>query len=167
MARLKVLKVPDPRLKKTADPVDVVTSEIRQVLEDMLETMYAEEGVGLAANQAGILKRLIVLDCGEKDKPEPLKLVNPEILEMSQEEELRPEACLSVPGQWAEVMRSKKIRFRYLDEKGAIIEREAEGLLAHCVQHEIDHLNGLLFVDRLSPLRRGILLRRALKASKS
>ncbi len=167
MARLKVLKVPDPRLKKTAEPVAAVTDEIRGMLDDMLETMYADDGVGLAGNQVGILKRLIVLDCGEKDKPEPLKLVNPEILEASPDVEPLTEGCLSVPEQWAEVIRPKKVRFRYLDENGKTVERETTGLLAHCLQHEIDHLNGILFVDKLSPLRRGILLRRALKLSKS
>jgi peptide deformylase len=166
MATLKVLSVPDPRLNIKAQPVTEVDSSVKQLMEDLLETMYLSEGVGLAATQVGISKRVIVVDASESDKPEPLKLANPEILWVSEEARPMLEACLSVPEQKAEVERFTQIKFRYLDEHNTLVEREAQGLLAQVIQHEIDHLNGILYIDHLSSLKRSILLQRAVKASR-
>jgi len=167
MAILKVLSVPDPRLKIKAQPIEKVDLPARRLMDDLLETMYATEGVGLAATQVGIHQRIIVVDGSETDKPAPLKLANPELLWISEESAPMPEACLSIPGQYADVQRFTRIKFRYLDEHNAMIEREASGLLAQVIQHEIDHLNGILFIDRLSSLKRDILLRKAIKMGKT
>lgn len=167
MAILKVLSVPDPRLKIKAQPIEKVDLPARLLMDDLLETMYATEGVGLAATQVGIHQRIIVVDGSETDKPEPLKLGNPELLWISEESAPMPEACLSIPGQYADVQRFTRIKFRYLDEHNAMIEREAGGLLAQVIQHEIDHLNGILFIDRLSSLKQDILFRKAIKMVKT
>lgn len=167
MAILKVLSVPDPRLKIKAQPIEKVDSSVIRLMDDLLETMYFTEGVGLAATQVGIHQRVIVIDRSETDKPEPLKLANPELLWVSEESSAMPEGCLSVPEQYAEVERFTRIKFRYLDEHNNIIEREGDGLLAQVIQHEIDHLNGILFVDHLSSLKRNLLLRKAAKVGKT
>ncbi|MBL9029722.1 MAG: peptide deformylase [Caedimonas sp.] len=167
MTVLKILHVPDPRLKITAQPVEKVDASIARLMEDMLETMYVKQGVGLAATQVGVNQRVIVVDGSETDKPEPLKLANPELLWRSQESKDVSEGCLSVPEQYAEVNRFTRVKFRYLDEHNQTVEREAGGLLAHVIQHEIDHLNGILFLEHLSALKRQMLLRRALKVTKS
>ena len=167
MTVLKILHVPDPRLKITAQPVEKVDVSIARLMDDMLETMYIKQGVGLAATQVGVNQRVIVVDGSETDKPEPLKLANPELLWRSQESKDVSEGCLSVPEQYAEVNRFTRVKFRYLDEHNQTVEREAGGLLAHVIQHEIDHLNGVLFLDHLSALKRQMLLRRALKATKT
>lgn len=167
MTVLKILHVPDPRLKITAQPVEKVDASIARLMDDMLETMYVKQGVGLAATQVGVNQRVIVVDGSETDKSEPLKLANPELLWRSQESKDVSEGCLSVPEQYAEVNRFTRVKFRYLDEHNQTVEREAGGLLAHVIQHEIDHLNGVLFLEHLSALKRQMLLRRALKVTKS
>lgn len=159
MSKLQVVEVPDPILRETAAEVEVVTPEIQQLLEDMLETMYASNGVGLAGNQVGKLLRVIVVDCaGENEKPDPIKLVNPEIIEHSENKILHSEGCLSVPREYADVERYEKVKVRYLDENGKERIREADGLLAIAFQHEIDHLDGHLFIDYLSQFKRHRLL---------
>jgi len=155
MALLKIHRHPDPVLKQVAAPVDSFDAELRRLAEDMLETMYAAPGVGLAAPQVGVSRRLIVLDCGPKEERQPIVAVNPEILsgEGSCCEE---EGCLSVPGYYARVERQARVRVRFQDLDGTIREMEADGLLAICFQHEIDHLDGILFVDHLSPLKKSL-----------
>ena len=152
MAKLEVLCFPDPRLRTVAKPVAEVTDETRRIVSDMLETMYDEFGIGLAAVQVNIPQRIVVIDLSE-DGSEPMCLINPEIFETEGTEEME-EGCLSVPEFRALVQRAEKIRFRALNEKGEEFEIEADGLLAVCIQHEIDHLNGKLFVDYLSPFKR-------------
>ncbi len=152
MAILNILHFPDPRLRNKALPVEKVDDEIRQLAHDMLETMYEAPGIGLAATQVNVQKRVIVIDISE-DKSEPLILVNPELLETEGEREFQ-EGCLSVPEAYEVVTRADTIRFKALDLDGKPFERDAEGLLATCVQHEIDHLDGKLFVDYLSNLKR-------------
>ncbi len=151
MALLEVLHFPNPRLRLKAQAVESVDESIRTLARDMLETMYTEGGIGLAATQVDAQKRVIVIDLSE-DRNEPIYLINPEITELEGSEQMK-EGCLSVPGYYDLVERAEKIRFRYLDLDGNTIEREADGLLAVCVQHEIDHLDGKLFIDYLSPLK--------------
>lgn len=167
MAKLKVLEVPHPVLRETAEPVKAVTAEIKQLLSDMLETMYATNGVGLAGNQVGVLKRVVVIDCqDEAEKPDPIKLVNPEIIARSDEKVCHNEGCLSVPREYADVERSACVTVRYLDENGRVCERAATGLLAIAIQHELDHLDGKLFIDYLSPFKRQRLLKHLEKRRK-
>ncbi|HBC56271.1 MAG TPA: peptide deformylase [Gammaproteobacteria bacterium] len=152
MALLNILHYPDPRLKNVASPVDEVSEEIRKLLDDMLETMYDAPGIGLAATQVNIPKRLIVIDISEQ-KNSPLYLVNPEIVRQEGDTEME-EGCLSVPGIFASVDRANQIEVKALGKDGEIQEFTADGLLAICIQHEIDHLNGVLFIDYLSEIRR-------------
>ncbi len=152
MAILNILHFPDPRLRNKALPVETVDDEIRQLAHDMLETMYQAPGIGLAATQVNILKRVIVIDISD-DHSEPLILVNPELLETEGEREFQ-EGCLSVPEAYEMVTRADTIKFKALDLDGKPFERSAGGLLATCIQHEIDHLDGKLFVDYLSNLKR-------------
>jgi peptide deformylase len=167
MALLPILTAPDPRLKKTSKPVASVDAETRQLMDDMLETMHAAPGIGLAAPQVGVLKRVIVLDIDREDvKTGPLFLANPEIVEASDDDLTYEEGCLSVPEHYAEVVRPGKVRVRYLDRDGKAQEMACEGLLATCVQHEIDHLDGVLFIDHISSLKRNMILRKLLKARK-
>lgn len=166
MALLTVLTEPDPRLHVVAKPVTVVDDEIRRLMADMLETMYKEEGVGLAATQVGVEKRVIVMDvhAGEEEKaPWPLKMANPEILWTSSTCEKAMEGCLSVPEQRGEVTRPDAVKIRYLDENGEPRDLEGDGLLARCIQHEIDHLNGVLYIDHLSTLKRDMIRRKLLR----
>jgi len=164
MAMLPILTAPDPRLKIRARPVAAVDDGVRKLMADMLETMYAAPGIGLAAPQVGVARRIIVVDCArEGEPPEPLKLANPEILWRSDELLTVNEGCLSLPEHYADVERPAQIRLRYLDEQNEIRELAAEGLLATCIQHEIDHLDGVLFVDHISPLKRNIILRKLAK----
>ena len=162
MAVLKILEYPDPRLRIKAKPVPAVTDEIRLLVADMLETMYAAPGVGLAATQVDRHIRLVVLDVSET-RDQPLVLINPEIL-ASEGAETGDEGCLSVPGVTEAVNRAARIRVRALDQSGKTIEFEADGLLAVCIQHELDHLVGKLFVDYLSELKRQRLKKKAAKA---
>ncbi|MCX4189797.1 peptide deformylase [Methylophaga sp. OBS3] len=152
MAILNILHFPDPRLRNKALPVETVDDEIRQLAHDMLETMYEAPGIGLAATQVNVTKRVIVIDISD-DKSEPLFLINPELVTTEGEREYQ-EGCLSVPEAYEIVTRADTIRFKALDLDGKPFEMDAEGLLATCVQHEIDHLDGKLFVDYLSNLKR-------------
>ena len=152
MAKLKILEFPDPRLRTKATPVDVVDDELRRLIDDMFETMYDAPGIGLAATQVDVHKRLLVTDVSP-DKTEPYVLINPEIIEKDGVT-VTDEGCLSVPGYYEEVERAEHIRVRFLDRDGNEQEMEAEGLLAVCIQHEMDHLEGKLFVDYLSESKR-------------
>src|SRR6476661_8948932 len=161
MALLPILEYPDPRLKKVATPVAAVTADIRKLVRDMADTMYAAPGVGLAATQVDVHKRVIVIDISER-KDELRVFINPELLSAEGEAECE-EGCLSVPGYYDKVTRAARIRVRALDENGAPFELDAEGLLAVCVQHEMDHLKGKVFVEYLSPLKRNRIKTRMIK----
>ena len=152
MAKLKILEFPDPRLRTKAAPVEVVDDALRALIADMFETMYGAPGIGLAATQVDVHQRLLVADVSS-DKSEPHVLINPEILEKDGVT-FTDEGCLSVPGYYEEVQRAEHIRVRFLDQSGAPTEMEARGLLAVCIQHEMDHLDGKLFVDYLSEAKR-------------
>jgi peptide deformylase len=152
MALLPILEFPDPRLRTRAQPVAAVDGQLRKLIDDMFDTMYAAPGIGLAATQVNVHKRLLVIDISES-RTEPLALINPEILSQDGSEETE-EGCLSVPGIYDKVVRAERIRVRALDRSGQQIEFDAEGMLAVCIQHEIDHLDGKLFVDYLSELKR-------------
>jgi peptide deformylase len=168
MAQLPIITAPDPRLKIKARPVPAVDDKIRRLMDDMLDTMYGAIGIGLAAPQVGQSSRVIVLDVArEGEKPQPLQVANPEILWRSPELTTGNEGCLSLPEHYAEVTRPAKIRLRYLDYQNEIREIEASGLLAMCLQHEIDHLDGVLFVDHISALKRGMILRKLAKVKRS
>jgi peptide deformylase len=168
MALLPILTAPDPRLKQTSAPVKQVDAGVRKLMDDMLETMYQAPGIGLAAPQVGVLKRVIVLDLArEGEDPQPLRLANPEVVWVSDEDVTYNEGCLSVPEHYADVVRPGACRVRYLDHDNKQREIAAEGLLATCLQHEIDHLDGVLFIDHLTSLKRNIILRKLLKAKKA
>src|SRR5690606_8649022 len=152
MARLTILEYPDPRLRIKAQPAEQVDASLQQLIDDMFETMYAAPGIGLAATQVNVHKRVVVIDVSET-RDQPLVLINPEILAREGVEEME-EGCLSVPGIYDKVRRAERIRVRTLDREGKSIEFDADGLLAVCIQHEIDHLDGKLFVDYLSDLKR-------------
>lgn len=165
MAVLPIIVAPDSRLKAKAKAVEKVDAEIVKLMNDMLETMHAANGIGLAAPQVGVLKRVLVMDIArEGEPPEPICMANPEIVWASEEEEPREEGCLSLPEQFAEVTRPVKVRVRYLDRQNEIRELEADGLLGVCVQHEMDHLEGTLFVDHISALKRNMILRKLQKS---
>ncbi|MBO0736896.1 MAG: peptide deformylase [Alphaproteobacteria bacterium] len=167
MALLPIITAPDPRLKIKARPVPAVDAKVRRLMDDMLETMYAAIGIGLAAPQVAQASRVIVLDVArDGEKPQPLKLANPEILWHSPEPITCNEGCLSLPEHYAEVTRPAAIRVRYLDDQNELREMDASGLLATCLQHEIDHLDGILFVDHLSLVKRGMILRKLAKAKR-
>ena len=167
MAIRTILTAPDPRLKKKAKPVASVDAEVRQLMDDMLETMYDAPGIGLAAPQVGELKRVVVLDIDREDvKTGKLCMANPEIIEASDEDATYEEGCLSVPEHYSDVVRPAKVTVRYLDRDGAPHELACDGLLSTCVQHEIDHLDGILFIDHISALKRNMILRKLLKARK-
>jgi peptide deformylase len=155
MALLPILEYPDPRLKKVATPVAAVTADIRKLVRDMADTMYAAPGVGLAATQVDVHKRVIIIDISEH-KDELRVFINPELLSAEGEAECE-EGCLSVPGYYDKVIRAARIRVRAQDEHGETFELDAEGLLAVCIQHEMDHLQGKVFVEYLSPLKRARL----------
>ena len=159
MTLLRIRTYPDPVLRVRCEPVAAVDDEVRRLLDDMLETMYAAPGIGLAAPQVGVSRRLVVVDVSE-DKNQPLQLVNPEIVWRSDECEVAEEGCLSLPEIYGEVRRARAVRLRYLDREGTPRELKAEGLLARCLQHELDHLDGVLFIDHLTPVRRNLLLRK-------
>jgi peptide deformylase len=168
MALLPILTAPDPALKKISAPVKEVDAGVRKLMDDMLETMYHAPGIGLAAPQVGVLKRVIVLDLArEGEEPQPLRLANPEIVWVSDEDTTYNEGCLSVPEHYADVVRPAACRVKYIDYENKHREIAAEGLLATCLQHEIDHLDGVLFIDHLTSLKRNIILRKLLKAKKT
>lgn len=153
MAKLEILEFPDPRLREVAKPVDQVTDELRVLVDDMFETMYDAPGVGLAATQINVHKRIVVIDVSE-DQNEPLVFINPEVEVLDEEIHQYDEGCLSVPGFYETVERPRRVRVKALDRNGETFAMEAEGLLAVCIQHELDHLDGKLFVDYISPLKR-------------
>ncbi|WP_095587345.1 peptide deformylase [Actibacterium ureilyticum] len=160
-----ILIHPDPRLKKIADPVDGISSELRALADDMLETMYDAPGIGLAAPQIGVSKRLIVMDCVKEEgaAPRPMALFNPQVTWTSDDTSVYEEGCLSIPDQYAEVTRPAEVRVRWTDLDGQQQEEEFAGLWATCVQHEIDHLDGKLFIDYLKPLKRQMITRKMVK----
>ncbi len=167
MALLPIIVAPDPRLKVITQPVSKVDDALIAFLGDMLETMYASDGIGLAAPQVGDGRSLIVLDVSHgENRSHPLYLINPEILWNSDEESLHREGCLSLPEHYAEVTRPASIKIKYWDKTGSTQELEADGLLATCIQHEMDHLKGILFVDHVSSVKRHIILRKLKKAKK-
>ena len=165
---LPILVVPDPRLRQKARPVGEGDAEaVRALAPRMLSAMYAAPGIGLAAPQVGDLLRLVVLDLGKDETArEPMVLVNPEIVAASAERAVREEGCLSLPGQYADVERPARVKVRWRDLDGARREMEAEGLLGVCIQHEVDHLDGVLFVDHISALKRNMILRKLAKEQK-
>jgi peptide deformylase len=170
MAILSIIEVPDPRLRQVSTPVEAVDDGVRALIADMFETMYAAPGIGLAAVQVGVPRRILVIDLQEPEEEggEPVRdpriFINPEIVAHSDKDVPYTEGCLSVPDQYAEVDRPDRIRARWLDERGAAHEEEVEGLLAVCLQHEMDHLEGILFIDHLSRLKREMILRKIAKA---
>src|SRR6476469_2224249 len=175
MALLRIYETPDPMLRQISTPVETVDDEIRTLVSDMFDTMYDAPGIGLAAVQVGVPKRLLVMDLQEPEDPdnpdspavkEPRVFINPEILAASDTLVPYTEGCLSVPDQYAEVLRPDRIRARWLDEHGAAHEEELDGLLAVCLQHEMDHLEGVLFIDHLSKLKRDMVLKKLAKVRK-
>ena len=172
MALLPIVEVPDPRLRKISSPVETVDDEVRKLVADMFETMYAAPGIGLAAIQVGVPKRILVIDLQEPEEEggapvkDPRVFINPEILTHSDQEVPYTEGCLSVPDQYAEVDRPDRIRARWLDLDGKAHEEEIVGLLATCLQHEMDHLEGILFIDHLSRLKREMILKKLAKQRK-
>jgi peptide deformylase len=170
MAILPIIETPDPRLRTISTPVETIDAELQTLIDDMFETMYAAPGIGLAAIQVGVPKRLLVIDLqeeeGEDGKPirDPRVFINPEIIEESDEVQLYNEGCLSVPDQYAEIERPARIRARWQDREGKTHEEPLDGLLGICLQHEMDHLEGILFIDHLSRLKREMVLKKLLKA---
>ncbi|MGB8869658.1 MAG: peptide deformylase [Rhodomicrobium sp.] len=168
MPKLPIIKLPDPILREKSLPVETVDAEVRAFLNNMLETMYAAPGIGLAAVQVGVLRRMLVVDIarGEDEPKKPMMLINPEIVSTSDTPRVHEEGCLSIPEMYAEVERPASVRVRYVDIEGKQREEDFEDLLATVVQHEIDHLNGLLFIDYLSRLKRDLLVKKFYKAQK-
>ena len=168
MALKKILTEPNKILRKKSIAVEVVDKDLQRIMDDMLETMYAAPGIGLAAIQIGIPKRVIVLDIASKDEPKnPMFFVNPEIIEKSKNNSTYEEGCLSVPGQFAEIERPDKCHVKYLDYNGVPQEIKAEGMLATCIQHEMDHLEGILFIDYLSKLKQSMIIKKLSKQKKA
>jgi peptide deformylase len=162
-----ILTAPDPRLQAVSSDVEKVDSETRKLVDDMAESMYAADGIGLAAVQIGVPKRVIVIDLDQKEgKKNPRAFINPKILWASEEMAVFEEGCLSVPEIWDDVERPARIRAEYLDLDGKKVEMEADGMLATCLQHEMDHLNGVLFIDHLSRLKRSMAIKKLTKAKK-
>lgn len=176
MDKYDIITVPHPTLKKTANEVSRVDDSIRTQMDKMLNAMYCDNGIGLAANQVDLLNRVLVMDlewrscgdhaCGEAHNGNPICMANPEIIYQSEQMSEMDEGCLSIPGMYAKVERPAIVRVKYLDYDGKEAEMEAEGLLSHCVQHEIDHLNGVLFIDHLSSLKRNMLMKKYKKNQK-
>lgn len=168
MALRKILLHPDPRLKKKCEPVAEIDDETRLLMQDMLETMYDAPGVGLAAPQIGVMKRILVMDVVKEGEgePQPYLMANPEVIWESEETGTYEEGCLSIPDEYADVERPARVKVRYTDSEGAAQEIECDGLLATCVQHEIDHLNGKLFIDYLGPVKRSMITGRMKKRKK-
>jgi peptide deformylase len=167
MAVRDILILPDKRLRLVSKPVAKIDSAVRKLVEDMLETMYDAPGIGLAAIQIGEPKRIVTLDLARKDEPkDPQAFINPELVSKSEEKSIHEEGCLSIPEYYEEVQRPASIRLKYLDLDGKPREIEADGLLATCLQHEIDHLNGVLFIDHISKLKRDRVIKKFAKAAK-
>ena len=158
---------PDPILRKKCEPLEKVDTDTRKLMDDMLETMYAAPGIGLAAVQIGILKRLVVIDISrDEEKKNPIFLINPEIINQSKQISVYEEGCLSIPGQFAEIERPAEGTLKYIDYNGKEKELKADGLLATCIQHEVDHLNGILFIDYLSKLKKDMIIKKLVKKKK-
>ena len=172
MALLPIIETPDPLLRRISKPVEAVDDDLRTLIADMFDTMYAAPGIGLAAIQVGVPKRVLVIDLQEPEEEggdpvrDPMVFINPEILEASDTFQVYSEGCLSVPDQYAEVERPDRIRARWLDEKGETHDEELDGLLGICLQHEMDHLEGILFIDHLSRLKRDMVLKKLAKSRK-
>ena len=167
MSKKKIVIEPDPILRKKSQTIEKVDNQLRILMDDMLETMYAAPGIGLAAVQIGILKRLIVIDLSKDDtKKKPLFFVNPKITFQSKKTSVYEEGCLSLPGQFAEIERPAECHVNYIDYYGKNQELKANGLLATCIQHEIDHLNGILFIDYLSKLKKDMIIKKLTKRKK-
>lgn len=186
MALRPILVIPDPRLKQVAAPVHKIGTGTRKLVKDMFETMYDAPGIGLAAPQIGVMERIVVIDCARRaaeeeaeeiegqeseaepvpEQPDPIAMINPEILWFSEQMRVHEEGCLSIPDYYEDVERPDTIRIRYMDIDGKTIEREAEGLLSTCMQHEVDHLDGKLFIDYLSRLKRERITKKFQKAAK-
>jgi peptide deformylase len=163
----KIIIEPDPILRKKSDPIETVNNDIRKLMKEMLETMYQAPGIGLAAIQVGILKRAVVIDISkDENKKNPLFLINPEIFNRSKEKSVYEEGCLSIPGQFAEIERPARCNLKYIDLNGKKKELKVEGLLATCIQHEVDHLNGVLFIDYLSKLKKDMIIKKLVKHKK-
>ena len=164
MSQRKIVIEPDPILRKKSENLEKVDNELRLLLDDMLETMYSAPGIGLAAVQVGILKRLIVIDISkDKEKKNPIFLINPEIISKSKNTSIYEEGCLSLPGHFAEIERPEECKIKYIDYDGKKKEMKANGLLATCIQHEIDNLNGILFIDYLSKLKKDMIIKNLVK----
>ncbi len=170
MSVLEILHIPNPKLKRVSEPVTEVDGSVRRILDDMMDTMYDANGIGLAAPQIGIAKRLVVIDVSHDIEDDdgnvmrgrnPQYFINPEIIESSSDAEPYDEGCLSVPGEYAEVCRPSEVTVKYIDRSGREQVEHMTGLLARCIQHEIDHLNGVVFIDRISKMKRDIIVRRA------
>tara|TARA_E500000178_G_scaffold333358_1_gene368174 strand:- start:294 stop:818 length:525 start_codon:yes stop_codon:yes gene_type:complete len=167
MSQRKIVIEPDPILRKKSETLEKVDDELRKLLNDMLETMYAAPGIGLAAVQVGVLKRIIVIDISkDKEKKNPLFLINPEILSRSKKTSIYEEGCLSLPGHFAEIERPAECQIKFIDYNGKEKELSADGLLATCIQHEVDHLNGILFIDYLSKLKKDMIVKKLIKHKK-
>tara|TARA_B110000967_G_scaffold202689_1_gene241993 strand:+ start:629 stop:1150 length:522 start_codon:yes stop_codon:yes gene_type:complete len=166
MATRKILTEPDPFLRQISYKVNKVDDEVRKLMKDMLDTMYEAPGIGLAAIQIGVPKRIIVIDLSKEEEKKPLYFVNPEIIVKSKNNSTYEEGCLSVPGQFAEIDRPNECHVRYLDYNGQKKDLKAEGLLATCIQHEMDHLEGILFIDYLSKLKKNYIVKKLSKQKK-
>ncbi len=167
MSKRNIVIEPDPILREKSDPIEKVDKNLRKLLDDMLETMYAAPGIGLAAIQIGIPKRVIVIDVSKEDeKKNPLYLINPEISFTSKNTSIYEEGCLSLPGHFAEIERPSECHLTYIDYKGKKKKLKANGLLATCIQHEVDHLNGVLFIDYLSKIKKDMIIKKLIKHKK-
>ena len=168
MTKRKILIEPDPILRKKCEPIEQVNNETQKLMKDMLETMYEAPGIGLAAVQIGILKRVVVIDISrDGDKKNPLFIVNPEITYRSNKTSVYEEGCLSLPGQYAEIERPAECHLKYVNFDGKIKNLKSSGLLATCIQHEVDHLDGILFIDYLSKLKKTMIVKKLVKQKKS
>ncbi|MGI9509238.1 MAG: peptide deformylase [Geminicoccaceae bacterium] len=167
MTILDIILAPDPRLTTACEPVLKVGPELCQLMDDMLDTMYAAPGIGLAAPQVGVLKRFFVVDVGEEDARDPRFFINPEVIRRSETKSVYEEGCLSLPKQFGDVERADGISLRYQDRAGADRMLDADGMLARCIQHELDHLDGILFIDHLSALKRRMIMRRITKVKRA
>ena len=167
MSQRKIVIEPDPILREKSETLEKVDDELRALLDDMLETMYSAPGIGLAAVQIGILKRLIVIDISkDKEKKSPLFLINPKIISRSKKTSIHEEGCLSLPGHFAEIERPEECEIKFIDYHGKEKELRANGLLSTCIQHEVDHLNGILFIDYLSKLKKDMIVKKLIKHKK-
>jgi len=166
MALKNIITVPDPLLKSVSKPVKQITGEIKKLLNDMLETMYKAPGIGLAAVQVGVPIRAVVIDISRDEKKNPLLLINPKITWRSEETSIYEEGCLSLPGHFAEIERPAECQVKFIDYDGKEKELVADGLLATCIQHEVDHLNGVLFIDYLSKLKKDMIIKKLIKNKK-